>query len=131
MKGRILKMENKHYLSKSPLLSDLIFIGDIAIGLDESLDCSEESSDKMRQAALAFVFSLVGEKLDDLWKVRELMEHSIDSLSAMPSVGSTDPIVEDLRECFDILFSRDDEEENEDSEDEADDEDGEEDGESA
>lgn len=118
-------MKVERSFSSGCVVRDLIEIGDIAIGLDESLDCSEESSDKMRQAALAFVFNLVGEKLDDLSKVEELLKLSIDSLSALKEIGGTDPIVEHLRECYEILF-----EDGKDCEDEEDDED-EEDGENA
>ena len=120
-------MKDERSFSSGCVTRDLIEIGDIAIGLDETFDSSEESIDRMRQAALTYTHTLVDEMLDELLKVDELLQLSIDSLSALNEIGGTDPIVEHLRECLAILFKNgnDVEEDEEDGEDDEDDEDGE------
>ena len=117
-------MKVERSLSSECVVRDLIEIGDIAIGLDETFDSSEESIDRMRQAALTYTHTLVGDMLDELLNAQELLRRSIDSLSALNEIGGTDPIIEDLRECFSILFNNGFADE-EDGEDDEDDEDGE------
>ena len=93
-------MKDKHY-SSSYFAEDLIYIGDTAIGIDESLDGSEDRVDGMRQAALRLIYGLVGELLNSMMTAETLLNTAIDELKKIPG---SEGIVEKLRDCGDILF---------------------------
>lgn len=81
---------------------NLIFIGDTLIGLDTSLDESKEPENRMRQAALTTGYCLIGDQLDTLTAIAEVLRHSVKTLH---DSGEYEEVAKELQKCIDAITS--------------------------